>query len=120
MRSGWACCRSRCGRCWGWDSDMHGETLTLLFTDIEGSTRMLDQLGERYGELLARHHRLMREAIEASGGREMGTAGDSFFAVFPRAADAVECARRAQLARDATAWPGGAPPRVRIGTHSGS
>ena len=75
------------------------DTLTLLFTDIEGSTRILDQLGERYADLISEHHRVMREAIAASGGREVDTAGDSFFSVFSRTADAIECARRAQLAR---------------------
>ena len=77
---------------------MVGGTLTLLFTDIQGSTRMLDRLGERYRDLLAEHHRVIREAIGAAGGREVDTAGDSFFAVFARAGDAVLCAQRAQRA----------------------
>ena len=57
----------------------------MLFTDIEGSTRLLKQLGERYGELLAEHRRLLREAVDAHGGREMETQGDAFFFAFARA-----------------------------------
>jgi predicted ATPase/class 3 adenylate cyclase len=94
--------------------------MTLLFTDIQGSTRMLDRLGERYADLLSEHHRMIREAIAASGGREVDTAGDSFFAVFARAGDAADCARRAQLALTAGEWPGGDAPRVRMGIHTGS
>jgi class 3 adenylate cyclase len=78
----------------------------LLFSDIEGSTRLLDRLGGRYEDLLKEHHRVLREAIAASGGREVDTAGDSFFVVFEGAADAVECARRAQLGLARGEWPG--------------
>jgi predicted ATPase/class 3 adenylate cyclase len=100
---------------------MVGGTLTLLFTDIEGSTRMLDWLGERYRDLLAEHHRLMREAIAAAGGREVDTAGDSFFAVFASAGDAVLCAQRAQRALAECEWPGGVVElRVRMGIHTGA
>lgn len=94
--------------------------LTLLFSDMEGSTRLLDRLGARYEGLLREHHRLMREAIAACGGREVDTAGDSFFVVFEGAADAVECARRAQLGMARGEWPDGQPPRVRIGIHTGA
>jgi predicted ATPase/class 3 adenylate cyclase len=97
-----------------------GAELTLLFTDIEGSTRLLERLGERYRELLREHHRLMRETIAACGGREVEAAGDSFFAVFSRASDAVECARRAQLAFATGAWPDGHRPVVRMGVHTGT
>jgi predicted ATPase/class 3 adenylate cyclase len=96
------------------------EALTLLFTDIEGSTRILDQLGERYADLISEHHRVMREAIAASGGREVDIAGDSFFSVFSQAADAIECARHAQLALAEGDWPGGEAPRVRMGIHTGA
>jgi predicted ATPase/class 3 adenylate cyclase len=95
-------------------------TLTLLFTDIQGSTRMLDRLGERYRDLLAQHHRLMREAIDGAGGQEVDTAGDSFFAVFARAGDAVHCAQLAQRALAECDWPGGEEPRVRMGIHTGA
>jgi predicted ATPase/class 3 adenylate cyclase len=94
--------------------------LTLLFTDIEGSTRMLDRLGERYVDLLREHDRLLREAIVGCGGREVGTAGDSFFAVFSRADDALRCACRVQRGLAAGVWPGGQAPRVRIGVHTGA
>ncbi len=99
---------------------MVGGMLTLLFTDIQGSTRMLDRLGERYRDLLAEHHRVMREAIGAAGGREVDTAGDSFFAVFASAGDAVRCADRAQRALAECEWPGGEALRVRMGIHTGA
>ena len=91
-----------------------------MFTDIEGSTQTLRRLGDRYPDLLSEHDRVMREAIAATGGREVETAGDSFFVVFSRASDAVDCARRAQLALAAADWPGGEVPRVRIGIHTGA
>jgi predicted ATPase/class 3 adenylate cyclase len=99
---------------------MDGDSTTLLFTDIEGSTRMLDRLGESYAGLLTEHHRILREAIAGSGGSEVDTAGDSFFAVFARAADAVACAQRVQLALSEHRWPDGEAPRVRMGIHTGS
>ena len=67
-------------------------TVTMLFTDIEGSTRLVKQLGDGYGELLAEHRRLLREAFVACGGREMDSQGDAFFVAFPRARNAVEAA----------------------------
>jgi predicted ATPase/class 3 adenylate cyclase len=99
---------------------MVGGELTLLFTDIEGSTRLLDRLGDRYRDLLREHHRVVREAIAACGGSEVETAGDSFFAVFSRASDAVECACRVQLGLAAGEWPDGYRPAVRIGIHTGT
>ncbi len=99
---------------------MRGESVALLFTDIQGSTGIVDRLGERFGELLAEHHRVMREAIDAAGGREVRTAGDSFFAVFPRAQDAAECAGRVQAALSAARWPDGTAPLVRMGIHTGA
>ncbi len=92
----------------------------MLFTDIEGSTRMLARLGEGYGDVLREHHRVMREAIAACSGAEVDTAGDSFFAVFSRAADAVDCAHRAQLALASGKWPDGVGPKVRMGIHTGT
>lgn len=82
----------------------------MLFTDIEGSTRMLERLGERYEELQAEHDRLVREAIAAAGGREIHTAGDSFFAAFARVHDAVSCACQVQLALKARRILGPCPP----------
>ncbi|HYB30930.1 MAG TPA: adenylate/guanylate cyclase domain-containing protein [Solirubrobacteraceae bacterium] len=94
--------------------------ITLLFTDIEGSTRMLDRLGERYGDVQHEHDRVMREAIRAVGGREVRTAGDSFFAVFDRASEAIECAVSAQRGFAAVSWPNGERLRVRMGIHTGA
>src|SRR3712207_4934603 len=82
-----------------------GGTVTLLFTDIEGSTRLLRRLGERYAEVLAEHHRLLRAAFGAHGGHEVDTQGDSFFVSFPRAVDAVRAVVEAQRALVAHTWP---------------
>jgi class 3 adenylate cyclase len=71
-------------------------TVTMLFSDIEGSTALLSRLGNRYGEALSVHRAVLRQAIAAWGGREMSTEGDSFFVVFGSAADAVGCALAAQ------------------------
>ena len=93
-------------------------TVTLLFTDVEGSTRLLKQLRQEYGELLAEHHRLMRTALEHHHGREMDTQGEAFFAVFPRAKDAVAAAIAAQHAHADHDWPGEVEVRVRMGLHT--
>jgi class 3 adenylate cyclase len=93
-------------------------TVTLLFTDIEGSTRLLKQLRSEYGQLLADHHRLMRAALEQHAGREMDTQGEAFFAVFTRAKDAVAAAIAAQLAHASHDWPKSAEVRVRMGLHT--
>ena len=94
-------------------------TVTMLFTDIEGSTRLLKQLGERYGELLADHRRLLRAAVAAHGGREMDNQGDAFFFAFQRARDAVEAAIEAQRVLTVHEWTGGVECRVRMGLHTG-
>jgi YVTN family beta-propeller protein len=94
-------------------------TVTLLFTDIEGSTRLLKQLRDGYGEVLADHRRLLRAAFEAHGGREIDTQGDAFFVAFPRAKDAVAAAVDAQTALASHEWPDGAVVRVRMGIHTG-
>ena len=93
----------------------HG-TVTFLFTDIEGSTRLAAQLRERYGEVLAAHQRLLREAFADAGGREIDTQGDSFFVAFARAKDAVAAAIGAQRALAAHPWP--VHLGVRIGIHT--
>jgi class 3 adenylate cyclase len=93
-------------------------TLTLLFTDIEGSTRLLQRQPEQYADLLAQHQHLLREAFAAHGGREVGTQGDGFFVVFRRARDAVAGAVDAQRALAAHDWPAGAAPGVRMGLHT--
>ena len=94
-------------------------TVTLLFTDIEGSTRLLKQLGDRYGDVLADHRRLLRAAFDAHGGREIDTQGDAFFVAFPRAKDAVAAAVQGQRALAEHSWPDGAAVRVRMGIHTG-
>ena len=66
-------------------ADLPAGTVTFLFTDIEGSTKLLDQLGEDYAELLADQRHIIRTAFEKHGGREIDTQGDAFFASFPRA-----------------------------------
>jgi predicted ATPase/class 3 adenylate cyclase len=94
-------------------------TVTFLFSDIEGSTRHLQSLGDRYPELLEAHHRLLREAITGEHGVVVGTEGDSFFAVFSAPWSAVAAAVRAQRALDAQPWPEGRRVRARMGIHTG-
>jgi predicted ATPase/class 3 adenylate cyclase/DNA-binding CsgD family transcriptional regulator len=94
-------------------------TITMLFSDIEGSTMLLSALGDRYGEALSAQRALLRAAFSSCGGKEMGTEGDSFFVVFESAGDAVRCCVAAQRALSAHDWPGGVPVRVRMGLHSG-
>ena len=88
-------------------------TVTLLFTDVEGSTRLLHEVGDRYAALLADHRRVVREVIASRGGFEVDTAGDSFFVAFPDAGDAVTAAAEIQekLARG--------PIKLRMGLHTG-
>jgi WD40 repeat protein/class 3 adenylate cyclase len=94
-------------------------TVTFLFTDIEGSTRLLDKLGEQYATVLAEHHKILRAAIQKWNGSEMDTQGDAFFVTFNRALDAVRCAAEAQLALVNHKWPLEEPVRVRMGLHTG-
>jgi predicted ATPase/class 3 adenylate cyclase len=92
-------------------------TVTFLFTDIEGSTRLLQDLGDAYAGVRATHHRLLRAAI--AKGTEVGTEGDAFFVAFPVAIDAVVAAVDAQRALASHPWPPGHPVRVRMGLHTG-
>jgi class 3 adenylate cyclase len=94
-------------------------TVTFLFTDIEGSTRLLQELGDRYEDVETQHARILREAIADGGGTEVRTEGDSFFAVFPTPTGALEATIRAQRALAEEAWPRGEPVRVRMGMHTG-
>ena len=94
-------------------------TVTLLFTDIEGSTRLLEQLGEHYPDVLAECRHLLRNAFRAWGGQEVDTQGDAFFVAFARATDAVSAVVAAQRAIVAHAWPNGVTVRVRMGLHTG-
>jgi len=95
-------------------------TVTFLFTDIEGSTRLELDLGTtRYAEVRERHRALLRDAFAAHGGQEQATEGDSFFVVFPSARSAIAAAVAAQLALISEPWPGDAEVRVRMGLHAG-
>jgi predicted ATPase/class 3 adenylate cyclase/predicted negative regulator of RcsB-dependent stress response len=96
-------------------------TVTFLFSDIEGSTHMLQRLGpQRYAALLAEHWRLLDAAWAAHGGHEVDTAGDVSFVAFPTAPDALTAAAQAQRALASHAWPEGAVVRVRMGLHTGT
>ena len=93
--------------------------MTFLFTDIEGSTRLLQELGDEYGQVVADHRRLLRDVFAAAGGSEVDTQGDAFFYSFTRARDAVRGAVEGQRALASHAWPQGAEVRVRMGLHTG-
>jgi class 3 adenylate cyclase len=95
-------------------------TVTFLFTDIEGSTQLLHELGsDLYGEILDEHERLLRAAFAAHEGQVVDTQGDSFFVAFRTAADAVAAAVDAQRDLAAGHWPHGGTVRVRMGLHTG-
>jgi predicted ATPase/class 3 adenylate cyclase/DNA-binding CsgD family transcriptional regulator len=94
-------------------------TLTLLFTDIEGSSRLLRQVGDRYAEALAECRRLLRQMFHEYGGHEVDTQADAFFVAFARATDAVGAAVAAQRAVAQYSWPEGVVLRVRMGMHTG-
>jgi predicted ATPase/class 3 adenylate cyclase/Tfp pilus assembly protein PilF len=96
-----------------------GGTVTLVFTDIEGSTRLLHTLGPGYEDALATHRRLLREAFLVHCGIEVDTQGDAFFYAFSRAHDALAGAIQGQRALASHPWPGGAELRVRMGIHTG-
>jgi DNA-binding NarL/FixJ family response regulator/class 3 adenylate cyclase len=95
-------------------------TVTLLFTDIEGSTRLVRLLGDGYVGVLADHSRHLRDAFARHQGEVIDSQGDAFFAAFPSVALATAAAADAQRALHAHDWPKGAEVRVRIGIHSGS
>ncbi len=93
--------------------------VTFLFTDIEGSTRLVKQLRDRYEGVQADHRRLLRAAFDAHSGYEVDTQGDSFFIAFASARDALLAAVEAQLALAAHDWPEGVEIKVRMGLHTG-
>jgi class 3 adenylate cyclase len=96
------------------------ETLTFLFTDIEGSTALLRRLGEGvYAQALADHHSLIRSGLAAHSGEEVGTEGDAFFAVFSSPRACVTAVTQMQRAIEAHPWPAGEHVRVRMGVHTG-
>ena len=99
---------------------MSSGTRTFLFSDIEGSTRLEQDIGTaRYAAVRERHRALLRRAFLANGGIEQGTEGDSFFVVFPSAPSGLAAAIAAQRALGAEAWPDAIQLRVRMGLHAG-
>ena len=94
-------------------------TVTFLLTDIEDSTALVTTLRGGYAGVLNEHRRVLREAVEATGGREIDARGDEFFVAFTRASDAVAAALVGQRALAAHEWPDGATLRVRMGIHTG-
>ena len=102
------------------DSELPSGTVTFLFSDIEGSTRLLNRVGQRgYDEVLTAHQEILGAAFSAHSGRVVDTQGDSFFVAFGTAADAVAAAADGQRALAAHRWPDGAEARVRMGLHTG-
>ena len=100
--------------------DLPTGTVTFLFTDIEGSTVLLQRLGDsRYAEVLEEHRRLLREAFAEGHGQEVDTQGDAFLVAFPRARDALAAAVAAQRALTKHIWPDEISLRVRMGLHTG-
>ena len=93
--------------------------VTFLFSDIEGSTRLFQRMGERYVELLEDHRRLLESAFSANGGHVVDTSGDGLFVVFADPRAALDAALTAQLAISTHGWPRGTQVRVRMGIHSG-
>lgn len=100
-------------------SALPGGTVTFLFSDIEGSTRLLEQLGDGYAEVHRDHRRILRERLSEAGGQEVDTQGDAFFFSFARAKDAVSGAVSAQRELAAHEWPDGLDVKVRMGLHTG-
>jgi DNA-binding NarL/FixJ family response regulator/class 3 adenylate cyclase len=96
----------------------HG-TVTLVFTDVEGSTQLVQRLGDRYAQVLDDHRRLFHDLVERGGGLIVDQRGDEFFVVFEEAGRAAEAVVAAQKAFAEHEWPGGAELRVRMGMHTG-
>ena len=100
-------------------SGLPGGTVTFLFTDIEGSTRLFRELDVEYPVLLAQHHAVLRDVFAAHGGAEVETEGDAFFIAFASAADALRACRDAQRALGTARWHRHVDLRVRMGLHTG-
>jgi predicted ATPase/class 3 adenylate cyclase len=94
-------------------------TVTFLFTDIEGSTKLVQRLGAEFRGVVEEHHRILREAIRGAGGIDLRTEGDAFFAVFTTADAAIAACVAAQRTLAGHGWPEGAEVRVRMGAHTG-
>jgi predicted ATPase/class 3 adenylate cyclase len=101
------------------DTELPQGTVTFLFTDIQGSTKLLRRLGDDYGRALGTHRELLRATFARHRGREVDTQGDAFFVAFARARDAVAAATDSQRALLAHEWPHGEPVLVRMGIHTG-
>ena len=100
-------------------SSLPAGTVTFLFSDIEGSTRLLERLGDRYGGMLGEHRRILRTHLGEAGGQEIDTQGDALFFSFPRAKEAVAGAVVAQRDLSAHEWPDGVAVKTRMGLHTG-
>jgi class 3 adenylate cyclase len=103
--------RGRADRAW---RALPTGTVTFLFTDIQGSTRLLQELGDRYAAVRDEHAAIVRQAIEAGGGVEVATEGDSFFVAFPSPVGAIRAAVAAQRGLAAHVWS--PAPQVRVGS----
>jgi class 3 adenylate cyclase len=101
-------------------ADLPSGPVTLLLSDIEGSTSLVHRLGERYPDVLARVQAIIRMAVDRFHGYEVDARADEFFAAFARAVDALEAAMEVQRSLRDAQWPDGDQVRVRIGLHSGS
>ena len=100
--------------------DLPTGTVTFLFTDVEGSTRLVKALGAtRYGDVLGMHRQLLQQVFRETGGVEVDSAGDGFFVAFRSAGDAMQAAAGAQRGLARQRWPEGAVVRVRMGIHTG-
>ncbi|KAB7741948.1 tetratricopeptide repeat protein [Nostocoides sp. F2B08] len=102
------------------DTRLPSGTVTLLFTDLQGSTRLVERLGSAFADVLAEHFAILRDAIHRHDGYEFGTEGDALFAVFTRARDALSAAAEAQRGLAGHPWPEGVSIRVRMGLHTGT
>jgi DNA-binding NarL/FixJ family response regulator/class 3 adenylate cyclase len=100
-------------------ADLPNGTVTLVFTDVEGSTQLVRQLGDSYAQLLGDHRRLLREAVEEAQGHVVDHRGDEFFMVFDDPCRAAEAVMSAQRAFAEHSWPDGVDLRVRMGMHTG-
>jgi class 3 adenylate cyclase len=100
-------------------SSLPAGTVTFLFSDIEGSTRLLERLGDQYGGMLREHRRILRTHLGEAGGLEIDTQGDALFFSFPRAKEAVAGAVEAQRDLSAHEWPDGVAVKTRMGLHTG-
>ncbi|MBD0348572.1 MAG: response regulator [Thermoleophilia bacterium] len=99
--------------------DLPTGTVTFLFTDVENSTRLVEELGAAYSDVIGDHRRILRKAIRDAGGHEIDCRGDEFFTAFQRTRDAVAAALAAQRAVAEHAWPTETPLRVRMGVYTG-